>query len=143
MMAGIRSKNTKPEILIRKGLHARGLRYSLHSKNLPGKPDIVMPKWKVIIFVHGCFWHRHECALSTLPENNRDFWRKKLSENFDRDLVTATALLSAGWRVAYVWECALRSKSALQQLDRGIDALVSWVKTPAAGVFTELPFISD
>ena len=81
MMAGIQSKNTRPEIIVRKALHARGFRYSLHSKSLPGKPDIVMPKWKVVIFVHGCFWHWHGCRLSKLPASNPDFWSAKLAGN--------------------------------------------------------------
>ena len=108
MMAGIQSKNTKPETIIRKGLHARGFRYSLHAKNLPGKPDIVMPKWRVVIFVHGCFWHRHTCKYFKWPTTNQEFWQKKLNGNASRDEKIELELKNLGWKVLVVWECELR-----------------------------------
>jgi DNA mismatch endonuclease, patch repair protein len=128
MMSGIQSKNTRPEILVRKGLHARGLRYSLHAKDLPGKPDIVMPKWKVAIFVHGCFWHWHGCALSKLPSSNTEFWTAKLTANKNRDEMTGKKLRQAGWRVAIIWECNTRGTSAARQLPKLLDDLSNWIR---------------
>jgi DNA mismatch endonuclease (patch repair protein) len=144
MMANITSKNTKPELLVRHQLHARGLRYVLGGAGLPGRPDIVFPKWKVAVFVHGCFWHWHACHLSRLPSSNRKFWRAKLGKNQTRDTVSLLALLSAGWRVATIWECALRGSVALHQLNRNMDALSKWVKSPGARTraleFPDAPF---
>lgn len=128
MMAGIQSKNTKPETIIRKGLHARGFRYSLHPKGLPGKPDIVMPKWRVAIFVHGCFWHRHGCFLSKMPATNTDFWDSKLSKNQHRDEIVKQQLADAGWRIASVWECATRGKHATENLPALLDRLELWIR---------------
>ena len=130
MMAGIQSKNTKPEILIRKALHAKGLRYSLHSNHLPGKPDIVMPKWRVVIFVHGCFWHWHGCHLSKIPATRTAFWTTKLAGNRHRDAIATQQLLAAGWRVATVWECATRGMSALNNLPTLIEHLTFWIRNP-------------
>jgi DNA mismatch endonuclease (patch repair protein) len=107
MMSGIRGKNTKPEILLRKLLHAKGFRFRLHAK-LPGKPDLVLPKWNAIIFVHGCFWHRHECRIFKWPKSRQDFWQEKLNGNADRDTRNVAALVQAGWRVGVVWECTMR-----------------------------------
>lgn len=131
MMAGIRSKNTKPETIIRKGLHARGFRYSLHPKNLPGKPDIVMPKWRVAIFIHGCFWHRHGCSLSKMPANNAAFWNSKLTANKSRDASMKQQLIEAGWRTATVWECATRGKFATENLPYLLDRLAAWIRNQA------------
>lgn len=109
MMSGIRGKNTKPEILVRKFLHARGLRFRLHVKDLPGKPDLVFPKHRTVVFVHGCFWHHHAgCKYATTPSNRADFWKNKLSENVVRDQYQVAALNGLGWRVLVVWECELR-----------------------------------
>jgi DNA mismatch endonuclease (patch repair protein) len=109
MMSGIRSKNTKPEMTVRKYLHAKGFRYRLHTKALPGSPDLVLPKHKVAIFVHGCFWHRHlGCRYATTPSSNVDTWRQKFSVNVARDRQKEAALEAAGWRVIVVWECELR-----------------------------------
>jgi DNA mismatch endonuclease (patch repair protein) len=123
MMAGIKSKNTKPEMLVRKFLHSEGFRYRLHSRKLPGSPDIVLPKYKKAIFVHGCFWHRHlNCKYATMPSSNVDRWRAKFQENVDRDIRTRSALEESGWKVIVVWECELRSSLAnrLNQLVREI-----------------------
>lgn len=139
MMAGIQSKNTKPETLIRKALHARGFRYSLHPKRLPGKPDIVMPKWRVIIFVHGCFWHRHGCSLSKMPTTNVDFWESKLAGNQRRDSLVKQQLAEAGWRVATVWECATRGKTAVNDLPALLDMLAVWIRDLAKFPTLELP----
>ena len=130
MMSKIRSQDTKPELLVRRHLHARGLRYVLGGAGLPGRPDLVFPRWKVAVFVHGCFWHWHACHLSRLPASNRKFWRAKLNNNQTRDAVSLLSLLSAGWRVATIWECSLRGTVALQQLNRKMDLLSNWIKSP-------------
>jgi DNA mismatch endonuclease, patch repair protein len=108
MMSGIRAKNTKPELLVRKYLHGRGLRFRLHVKELPGRPDLVFPKYKAVVFVHGCFWHRHAgCKYATTPSSRENFWTNKLSENVARDSYQIAALGGLGWRVFVVWECEL------------------------------------
>jgi len=109
MMSGIRGKNTKPELLVRKYLHAQGLRFRLHVKNLPGKPDIVLSKYRAIVFVHGCFWHHHEgCKYATMPSSRVDYWTNKLSDNVVRDQYQSAALEGLGWQVFVVWECELQ-----------------------------------
>ncbi|WP_226628385.1 very short patch repair endonuclease [Alloyangia pacifica] len=109
MMAGIGSKNTKPELVIRKGLHKFGFRYRLHRKDLPGKPDIVLPKYQSVIFVHGCFWHGHEgCSFFKVPKTNTEFWLAKIRRNQVRDAEVQAKLMESGWRVLTVWECATR-----------------------------------
>jgi len=113
MMAGIGSRNTKPELALRRALHARGLRYRLHDRRLPGSPDLVLPRFRAVCFVHGCFWHRHPgCRYTTTPATRTEFWRNKFRENVARDKRNRDALLAAGWRVAVVWECAVRRDGA-------------------------------
>lgn len=113
MMRGIRSSNTQPELQVRKALHARGFRYRLNSKELPGRPDIVLPKWKAVIFVHGCFWHAHQgCRYFRIPATRTEFWEQKLTANVARDARQIEQLRAAGWRVLVVWECALKNKNA-------------------------------
>lgn len=108
MMSGIRGVNTKPEMLLRRTLHARGFRFRIHDRRLPGKPDIVLPKWRVVIEVRGCFWHRHEgCPKATTPATRPEFWQEKFDANVRRDAANAESLLAAGWRVLIVWECAM------------------------------------
>lgn len=107
-MSAIRNKDTKPELRVRRALHQAGFRFRLHRKDLPGRPDIVLPKYRVAIFVHGCFWHRHGCGLFQLPQNRRQFWEEKLNANFARDSAAKARLLAGGWRVAVIWECTLR-----------------------------------
>lgn len=109
-MAAVRAKDTKPELLIRKGLHARGLRYRLHVRGLPGRPDLVFPKSGAVLFVHGCFWHGHVCELFTLPVSRREFWTEKISKNRRRDENVLEALREVGWRTGVIRECALRGK---------------------------------
>lgn len=128
MMAGIKYKNTKPEIFIRKNLHKLGFRYRLHSKNLPGKPDILLPKYKAIIFVHGCFWHKHNCHLFKWPKTRIDFWRKKIESNVKNDLKHIPSLKQQGWRVLIVWECALKGKTRLPEYDI-IEIITKWIKS--------------
>lgn len=110
IMASIRGKNTKPELQVRRGLHALGVRFRLHRPDLPGSPDLVFPKYRVALFVHGCFWHRHDsCKLAYTPSSNRQEWQEKFSGNVARDRRQISLLLQAGWRVFVIWECALRA----------------------------------
>jgi DNA mismatch endonuclease (patch repair protein) len=125
MMSGIRGKNTKPELLIRKALHARGFRYRLHC-DLPGKPDICLPKHRAVIFVHGCFWHGHGCHLFKWPKTRPEFWRAKIARNCEVDRVADERLAAAGWRVATIWECALKGKSRLT-LDDVMEKCADWL----------------
>jgi DNA mismatch endonuclease (patch repair protein) len=109
MMSGIKGKNTKPEMVVRRALFAEGFRYRLHRKDLPGGPDIVLTSRRVVVFVHGCFWHRHTgCRLAKLPASNVDFWKKKLDGNVARDHRVVRTLVASGWRVLIIWECITR-----------------------------------
>ena len=124
LMSRIRGKNTGPELLIRKYLWRAGFRYRLHSKRLPGKPDLVLPKWNAAVFVHGCFWHRHAgCPYFRLPKTRTVFWDEKLSGNQARDSAAIAALIHDGWRVAVVWECAVRANA-----DSTGRRLTSWLQ---------------
>ena len=108
MMSNIRGKDTKPELILRRALHARGLRYRLHVKDLPGKPDLVFPKFRAVVFVHGCFWHRHPgCAKATTPATRVEFWQEKFRANVLRDQKNSERLTETGWRICTVWECEL------------------------------------
>mgnify|MGYP003340662026 FL=1 len=110
-MSAIKSKNTKPEIKVRKVLHSMGYRFRLHSKNLPGSPDIVLPKYKTVIFVHGCFWHRHQnCKYASTPKTRQEFWNKKFNENINRDKINQENLSSKGWKIIIIWECEIKNK---------------------------------
>jgi len=111
MMAGILGKNTKPEIAVRKGLHRMGLRFRLDGKELPGRPDLVMPRHRTVVFVHGCFWHAHVCGAFHLPTSNASFWRGKLHKNVERDLRRVAELHALHWRVLVIWECATKCAS--------------------------------
>lgn len=115
-MSRIRGKDTRPEMMVRRWLWANGYRYRLHRKDLPGRPDIVLLKHRAIIFVHGCFWHRHGCQFTTTPESNREFWLAKFSENVNRDKRNISALLEQSWRVMVIWECSLQGKNAISKL---------------------------
>lgn len=125
MMAGIKGKDTKPKLALRRALHARGFRYRLHSKNVPGRPDLVLSKHEAIVFVHGCFWHRHEgCRYTTTPSTRPEFWQAKFDANVIRDAAIRDQLIEAGWRVATVWECSLRKTD---QLAATVELLRSWL----------------
>lgn len=113
MMSGIKVQNTKPERLIRQLLFARGFRYRLHVSSLPGKPDLVFPRYRAVVFVHGCFWHGHQCHLFKLPKTRRTFWSQKIDQNVSRDQRQIRELWAMGWRVGTIWECALRGRSRL------------------------------
>lgn len=126
MMAAVRSQGTGPEMAMRKALHARGFRYRTNIRNLPGRPDIVLPKYRAAIFVHGCFWHKHDCALFRLPATRREFWAKKLERNRERDGEVRQALSEVGWRHLTVWECALRG-SEKQDFAALIDEVACWI----------------
>lgn len=128
MMSGIRSTNTKPEMLLRRGLHARGFRFRLHDKLLPGKPDIVLPRYKAVILVHGCFWHGHDCHLFKWPSTRPEFWQTKIERNRIVDARTEAALAEINWRQAIVWECALKGRTRLI-LEEVINICVDWLKT--------------
>lgn len=120
MMSGIRGKDTKPELRVRSHLHRTGLRYRLHAK-LPGKPDLVFPKHRTVVFVHGCFWHRHEnCRYSTTPQSNADFWQTKFAANVKRDALVQEQLTALGWRVLVVWGC--------QTSKEDLDALAATIR---------------
>ncbi len=125
-MSGIGGKNTKPELLVRKALFAAGFRFRLHRKDLPGRPDVVLPGRRVVVFVHGCFWHAHQgCPYAKTPATRREFWEAKLAANVERDRRTREALLSAGWRVLVVWECATRSSGVRERLS---ELLTHWIE---------------
>lgn len=126
MMAGIRGRNTKPEIAIRKGLHARGFRFRLHGEGLAGRPDIVLAKYRAVIFVQGCFWHGHGCALFKWPATRPAFWKDKIESNIARDARTKRMLIQQEWRVMRIWECALRGPHKVG-IDQVLDTTASWL----------------
>lgn len=128
MMAGIRGKNTKPEIAVRRALFAAGFRFRLHRRDLPGAPDVVLPGSRVAVFIHGCFWHQHmACRYAKLPSTSPEFWKAKLEGNSVRDRRDAEALLATGWRVLTVWECATRDRNVLPVLP---ELLTEWIRGP-------------
>lgn len=119
-MAGIRGKNTKPEMIARSHLHRAGLRFRLHAR-LPGRPDIVLPRYRTVVFVHGCYWHRHKgCRYAAVPASNRAFWQRKFEQNVQRDALVVKQLRRLGWKVRVIWECQLS--------ERRLDALVARIK---------------
>lgn len=125
MMSGIRGKNTKPELVVRSYLHRSGLRFRLHA-SLPGKPDLVLPKYRAAVFVHGCFWHRHQdCRFATTPTSNAKFWKKKFADNVRRDAQVQQQLARLGWRVLVIWSCELN--------ERKLHALASKIKRKPEG----------
>lgn len=125
IMSRIRSKDTKPEMAVRRALHAAGFRYVLHDRRLPGRPDVVLPRHHAAVFVDGCFWHGHTCKFFRLPGTRTAFWSDKIEHNRARDKATIAALLAGGWRVAVVWECALRSGAVTRQ--KSMVRLVHWL----------------
>ena len=125
LMARISSKNTKPEMKVRKFLHAKGYRYRLHVKELPGTPDIVLPKYRTVIQVRGCFWHQHSCPEGRIPKTRRDFWAVKLSKNVQRDQKNDLAIQSMGWSLIIIWECELKSASKLNDRMEHVTKLIA------------------
>lgn len=128
-MRAIRHKDTSPEIQMRRLLFARGFRFRLHVKSLPGSPDIVLPKHRVAVFVHGCFWHGHGCHLFKVPSTRTEFWMKKIQGNRDRDCRDEARLLAEGWRVLTVWECALKGKKKRSPADF-VEQVAAWILAP-------------
>lgn len=127
-MAAIRSTDTKPELQIRRAMHAAGLRFRLHVKELPGRPDLVFPRFRAVVFVNGCFWHRHDCHLFRWPATRLEFWHQKLNRNVEKDADAISQLQATGWRVGIVWECALKGRT---RLDAGeaMRQLAEWVRS--------------
>lgn len=131
MMSGIRGRNTKGEILIRKGLHVRGLRYRVNARDLPGKPDIVLPRHHAVVFFNGCFWHQHDCPLFRWPKTREEFWRDKLGKNRERDRRVLADLTGSGWRIGIVWECGLKAVS--RDPAALLDEIAGWVRDDPSG----------
>lgn len=141
IMSKVGQKATGPEMKLRKALFARGLRYRLNVKKLPGSPDIVLPKYKAAIFVHGCFWHRHEgCKYATMPKSRVEFWTEKFQANIERDRRNVEKLLEMGWRVAIVWECGLKGKD-VEKINRTVEDIVRWLNSDRP--FIEVPSASE
>lgn len=126
-MSGIGPKNTRPEMIVRRGLHAKGFRYRLHVKELPGKPDIVLPKYHAVIFVNGCFWHGHDCRLFKWPSTRQEFWRNKINRNRQKDIESRAELFAVGWRIGVVWECAL--KGANKDIESLVQSITDWLRS--------------
>lgn len=124
-MSRIRGRNTKPEMILRRGLHSRGMRFRLHRADLPGRPDLVFPKYRAVLFVHGCFWHGHSCQMFKWPQTREDFWREKIQKNQERDSCNVFALREQGWRVLTVRECALRGPARMA-LDDLLDLCIAF-----------------
>ena len=135
MMASVRSRDTGPEVVIRKSLHKRGFRYRTNDSKLPGRPDIVFPKYRAAVLVHGCFWHGHDCSLFRMPGTRREFWADKLRQNRERDEKVRQALHETGWRCLTVWECALRGPEK-RDFAALIEEVAHWVTT--GGIVCEL-----
>lgn len=129
MMSVIRSKDTRPEMCIRRLLHARGLRFQLHRNDLPGSPDIVLVRFGAVIFVHGCFWHQHTCAKSAIPQSRTEWWTDKLSANRRRDRESRRRLRSLDWRVLTIWECALRKADASGRTEALADRIEAFLQS--------------
>lgn len=126
MMSRILGRDTKPEMVVRSGLHQLGFRFRLHVKGLPGRPDLVLPRWKTAVFVNGCFWHCHGCELFRWPKTNHEFWKTKLTANRDRDRKAIHRLVGDDWYVAIIWECAIRHRKSIQ-IERMFSSLSNWI----------------
>jgi DNA mismatch endonuclease, patch repair protein len=126
MMSGIKSKNTRPELLIRKALFDKGFRYRLHAQYLPGKPDLVLPNYNAVIFIHGCFWHGHDCHLFKWPSTRPDFWKSKINRNQEVDIRAYKNLIKDGWYILTIWECALKGKTR-RPLEYVVDNIEYWL----------------
>ncbi len=127
MMSGIRGTDTRPELLLRKGLHSKGFRYRLHDKSLPGKPDLVFPKYNAVVFMNGCFWHGHGCHLFKWPKSRKQFWRDKITATMERDKRNIIILKKLGWRTGQIWECALKGKREIP-LEYVFQDCAKWLK---------------
>ena len=132
MMSGIRGKDTGLEMLLRRGLHRAGFRFRLHAKDLPGRPDIVLPRYGAVVQANGCFWHGHDCSLFKMPATNREKWSEKIARNRERDEVNRKLLVDAGWRVLDVWECAGRGPGRMER-DEMIERVCEWLESDSTG----------
>ena len=128
MMAGIRSTNTKPELTIRRGLHWLGFRYRLHARDVAGRPDMVFRAARATVFVHGCFWHGHDCSFFRMPQTRPEFWLAKITANRKRDAVVSAALAEAGWRQLTIWECAIRGKK-VDAVAKVVSRAARWIRS--------------
>lgn len=128
MMAGIQGKNTRPEVLVRRQLHARGFRFRLYDRKLPGRPDIVLPKYRAVILVNGCFWHGHDCHLFKWPSTRQDWWHAKILRTREVDARNLSQLENLGWRVAEVWECAIKGRTRIPH-EEIADQLEEWLRS--------------
>ena len=133
MMSGIRGRNTKPELLLRRGLHKLGFRFRIHVRDMPGKPDIVLPRFRAVILANGCFWHGHDCHLFKMPATRPDFWRTKIERNRTVDARVKAQLAGDGWRVGVVWECALKGRTK-RPLDEVLAACADWLQSDEQGL---------
>ena len=140
MMAGIGGKNTMPELQVRRFLHAKGFRYRLHDRSLPGRPDLVFPRRRAVILVHGCFWHGHDCRFFKWPATRPEFWREKISDNRERDKRDICRLKNLGWRVLVIWECAVKTAPKTGVVDT-LEAVVEWLN--GDDTFSELRETND
>lgn len=137
-MAAIKGRNTRPEMLVRRALHQAGFRYRLHVASLPGKPDMVFPRYKAVIFVQGCFWHQHQCAMFHWPKTRAEWWRQKIRANRSHDEVVQDKLRELGWRVLLIWECAIKGKNKLPP-GQLVSNISDWLQ--AGNSFAELPAV--
>ena len=128
MMSGIRGKDTRPEIEVRKALHAKGFRYRLHARDVPGKPDATFPRYRAALFVNGCFWHGHDCHLFRLPGTRTEFWQEKIARNQKRDEIVRAQLREKGWRSITIWECAIRGRESMG-LRRVVSEVSAWLRS--------------
>lgn len=135
-MAAIKGRNTKPEMLVRRRLHQAGFRYRLHAAELPGKPDLVFPKYKAVICIQGCFWHQHQCEMFHWPKSRTEWWRQKISANRAHDEAMQDKLRELGWRVLLVWECALKGKARYNP-EQLLELISAWLR--GGNSFSELP----
>lgn len=127
-MSGIRSKNTRPELFVRRSLHALGYRYRLHKRDIPGTPDLCLSRFNAVIFVNGCFWHGHDCHLFKVPKTRKNFWIEKISATRTRDGITREKLRNLGWRQLTVWECAIKGKTSLEGMDI-VGHIIDWLNS--------------
>lgn len=126
-MSGIKGKDTQPELAIRRGLHRQGFRFRLHVRDVPGKPDLILPRFHAAIFVNGCFWHRHDCHLFKMPSTRTDFWSQKIERNAARDAIVRGQLERAAWRYVIVWECALKGRTRIG-IDEVVARIAGWLR---------------
>ena len=132
-MSSNRAKNTKLEVLIRRRLHAKGFRYGLHARHLPGRPDLVLTRWRAVVFINGCFWHGHDCARFKLPRTNVEYWRSKIEGNRARDAVNRAELIRLGWRILTIWECAVRRASE-DSIASVVDEIANWIRSESPSI---------